>query len=282
MFITPSASSSRVDPDASRELAWNITGPANRVLSARTLVTRCIPHMHDRHSVALLYAGIGRVWMRGTVHTWKTGSLLFCSPFELHSGHNETTEFEYDVCYLSPNLVAEALGSKTHLPSFKQPVVSDSSAVAAWTKVFASQPRTREEGTTGIFERHVIDALRHHAHLTVPGPEALHACISPNIRAVMDWLRSSAVNDVRLCRVTEISGLSRSHALEMFRRATGMSPGKYMRDLRLNMALDLICSGKSLSEVAHTLQFADQAHFSREFKRLFGTSPGQLARSVRL
>jgi len=51
--------------------------------------------------------------------------------------------------------------------------------------------------------------------------------------------------------------------------------------VRVAKARELICSGMGLSEVALMLEFSDQAHLTREFKKVFGVPPGVLSRTIR-
>jgi transcriptional regulator GlxA family with amidase domain len=55
-----------------------------------------------------------------------------------------------------------------------------------------------------------------------------------------------------------------------------MTAGDYVRRLRLWRARDALDCDRdsSLSEIAADCGFADQSHFTRHFRRLFGTTPG--------
>ena len=56
---------------------------------------------------------------------------------------------------------------------------------------------------------------------------------------------------------------------------------EFLRQLRLSRARDLIAGGGELADVAADVGFADQAHMTREFKKTYGFTPGQLMRSVK-
>lgn len=60
----------------------------------------------------------------------------------------------------------------------------------------------------------------------------------------------------------------------------GITPETYIRQLRIAKAQKLICAGVRLSDVAQWLGFCDQAHLSREFKKVFGVPPGALSHDV--
>ena len=69
---------------------------------------------------------------------------------------------------------------------------------------------------------------------------------------------------------------SRWHTIRTFRRATGLTPGAYLRQLRVQKSRRWLARGGSLADIALTLGFADQAHFSRVFKQVYGVTPGRL------
>ncbi len=63
---------------------------------------------------------------------------------------------------------------------------------------------------------------------------------------------------------------------------TGLAPKQLARVARIRHALDLLTQrGVALSEAALTAAFSDQAHMSREFRELLGSTPVQLGRRMR-
>ncbi len=60
-----------------------------------------------------------------------------------------------------------------------------------------------------------------------------------------------------------------------FRRTTGISPQKWLKQLRQYQALRLMHGSRSLKEIAHELGSNHPSHFSRDFKITHGVSPAQ-------
>jgi AraC-like DNA-binding protein len=92
-----------------------------------------------------------------------------------------------------------------------------------------------------------------------------------------------AQNCMRAIRTEDLAreiGVHVSHLIRAFTSATGVAPQTYARQVRVAKARDLICAGRELSEVAQMLEFCDQPHLTREFKKVYGVPPGVLARSV--
>ncbi len=76
-------------------------------------------------------------------------------------------------------------------------------------------------------------------------------------------------------------GLSPAHFARAFKQTLGRAPHQYLLARRLECARRLIeTSNASLSDIAQRTGFADQAHFTRLFKRAFGATPGALVRAL--
>lgn len=72
-------------------------------------------------------------------------------------------------------------------------------------------------------------------------------------------------------------GASRSVFAERFLEVTGVTPLRYLTDLRMRLAAQWITRDRvSIEDAAHRLGYGSQAAFSRAFKRVVGRAPGAL------
>jgi len=70
------------------------------------------------------------------------------------------------------------------------------------------------------------------------------------------------------------AGLSRFHFVRRFKRATGTTPWRYLLDLRLAKAKNLLTDPAcTIAAAAHASGFADPAYFARLFRQRTGRSP---------
>ena len=73
-------------------------------------------------------------------------------------------------------------------------------------------------------------------------------------------------------------GISRAQLHRKMKEMTGISSGKFLRNLRMEQAARLLREGKiNISQVADKVGYMDQAHFSIAFKSHFGMSPSEYA-----
>jgi AraC-like DNA-binding protein len=96
---------------------------------------------------------------------------------------------------------------------------------------------------------------------------------SPGLDAVRDCLHAQPECKLSLAQLAHLSGLDGFQLIRQFKQAFGQTPHAYQIDLRLNRAKQLLRQGEPLSDVAHRLGFADQAHFQRQFKQRHATTP---------
>lgn len=69
----------------------------------------------------------------------------------------------------------------------------------------------------------------------------------------------------------------------VFRKETGLTPHKYLADLRLRSAASMLhsdYSASSITEIAHLCGFRNPLYFSRLFKQKYGVSPREYALSA--
>ncbi len=81
--------------------------------------------------------------------------------------------------------------------------------------------------------------------------------------------------------VADAVGWSRQHLHQRFSENIGLSPKAFARLVRFRAALAATrAPGMSLADVAATYGYADQAHFTRDFSALAGTSPASWRRQA--
>jgi AraC-like DNA-binding protein len=69
-------------------------------------------------------------------------------------------------------------------------------------------------------------------------------------------------------------GISRTHLHRKMKKMTGISASEFIRNIRLEQAARLIKEKKiNISQVAYSVGFNNQTHFSTVFKRHFGMTP---------
>jgi AraC family transcriptional regulator len=93
---------------------------------------------------------------------------------------------------------------------------------------------------------------------------------------VRDALHDRFDRPPRLEELSVLAGVSVSHLTHAFRRQFGVTPGEYVRRVRVQWAGDeLVRTSRSLSEIALAAGYCDQSHFTRDIRRSFGVTPAE-------
>jgi len=99
--------------------------------------------------------------------------------------------------------------------------------------------------------------------------------------AVDVYLADHLAQPIRVSAMAAALGLSRSHFSRNFHKLTGHSPQQYILRQRLEHARTLLGNATlSIAEVARRCGFSGAAHFSRQFRRQYRTSPRQHRHSM--
>ena len=100
------------------------------------------------------------------------------------------------------------------------------------------------------------------------------------LRRIRAYIDAHIGEHISLEDLAREAGVSRFHFARQFRLSTGESPMGYLRRVRIERSKSILQSRETtIAEVAATLGFSDQSHFTRTFGRLVGVSPGSFARS---
>ena len=77
-------------------------------------------------------------------------------------------------------------------------------------------------------------------------------------------------------RLAQFVNISPSRLHQLFKDETGLPPAKYLRQLRMEQAKELLeTSYLSVKEVMAQVGVTDESHFVRDFKRSYGCSPAK-------
>ena len=98
---------------------------------------------------------------------------------------------------------------------------------------------------------------------------------------VISFMEHHTNRSIRIEELTAISGSSESTLLRDFKRITGCSPLDYHLKIRLNRASRMLQETEySITQIAFDTGFSDSNYFSRQFRKLMGTSPSTYRRNT--
>jgi AraC family transcriptional regulator len=94
------------------------------------------------------------------------------------------------------------------------------------------------------------------------------------LKRALDYVEARLAEPVSLADLASSTGLTRMHFAAQFRAATGLRPHEYLLRRRIERAQEmLVRSGMSVVDVALSVGFQTQSHFTTVFKRFVGQTP---------
>ncbi|AYH45223.1 hypothetical protein CDA09_17880 [Azoarcus sp. DN11] len=236
------------------------------VVSARMGPHGLDGHFHDAWSIGAILEGTCS--FRSGSHEYKArqGDLFLIPPFEVHSCAAASSDVRYKVLYIGDSCLLKIDADRFF-------ALEDTSS-----RVFTA-PALAEH--IAALSAHDVDMVRANALLRALSaflPSTQETCVREReLHPLQNAMHQLWQSDVEVGELVERSPHSRWHTLRTFRSQTGLSPSAYLRQLRaLKARFQLNQQRASLSDLALLLHFADQAHFTRTFKAVFGVTPGRL------
>jgi len=111
-----------------------------------------------------------------------------------------------------------------------------------------------------------------------PDMQMQHAVIGAlpggKLRRVMAYIQSNLHRELRLAELSAVVHMSPYHFARLFKRATGVSPYRFVLHRRMDASIALLTtSTSSISSIARAVGFKTASHFATTFRRLTGVTP---------
>ena len=169
-------------------------------------------------------------------------------------------------------------------------VEPESRAGQALMRRFAGAPVTRREApcfgdaqdrlaslwTEPRPDNDVVEMLGRQIVESIVGESLPPSTLDPRIARTLGWFASRLDERVGLPEAAVMACLSESRFSHLFAAEVGLPFRTYLLWRRLMLAVERIAAGSSLTVAAHEAGFADSAHFSRTFHRMFGVPAASL------
>jgi AraC-like DNA-binding protein len=251
------------------------------LLNATYVTHQFAPHFHEGYAIGTIESGAETYEYRRQSYQASAGSLVIINPGEIHTGSAATAEgWTYRMTYPSITLMRhvayELTGKHWDMPFFRESVVRDTELVNR----FRAFHKALEAGESRLLRDELLYAsyswlIQAHAD-NRRNPFTIGAEHNA-VETARDYIQSHYEEDISLEELSAHVGLSAFHLSRVFKSETGLPPHKYLTQIRLNRARDLLAGGLAIAEVAYQVGFADQSHLSKWFKRVYGVSPAQYA-----
>ncbi len=99
---------------------------------------------------------------------------------------------------------------------------------------------------------------------------------NPQVQTVIQCMNSNLQRRISLAELADVANLSPSHLSHLFKTQTGLSPGEYLRRLRMEKARHLLTTSLlSIKQIMAAVGYSNRSNFLRHFKRYFDLAPSE-------
>jgi AraC-like DNA-binding protein len=125
--------------------------------------------------------------------------------------------------------------------------------------------------------RDALDAFIHEVAYQGAAPTSLH------VRRALDYVAENLTGSISLAEAAKAAGISRFRLAHLLKATTGQTLLEHVKRLRTDEARRrLETTTLSCAAIAAELGFADQSHFTRQFRDVTGITPARYRRERRL
>jgi AraC family transcriptional regulator len=101
------------------------------------------------------------------------------------------------------------------------------------------------------------------------------------MKRLLDYIAANLASDLSLGDLADLVEMSPRQFFRFFSSTFGSTPHQYLLKERVRRAKELLSGGSLPVEIAYSLGFSNQSHFTQVFRKMTGTSPGRFRQEAR-
>lgn len=253
------------------------------------------PHNHEHHEIAIVTAGSAIHQTSAGTQPIGPGHIVAVAPAEVHGFHRIEHLHLINCTYLSelllddvselrseeglvPLFLHTALFNKAHRFRVPEWQVSQEVIHACLHDLADIADERKRERPSQVFMKWGLKKvmMRLYRSFTASGENTHLVTFDPLIQEALDHIEEHLAQGtiLRVSFLARKMRMSPDYFSRSFREATGWSPMDYFQRRRIQQACSMLLdSGRTTTEIAHTLGYSDSAHFCHLFKRYRGMTP---------
>lgn len=231
-------------------------------------------HTHAAWTLLLVDDGAVRYDLDRHAHGATRSEVTLLPPGVPHDGRAQSPAgFRKRVVYLeAETLGSHRVGTAVDHPAFDDVVLR--ARLSSLHRTLAAGGDVLEAESRLAF---VLERLGQHLDRAVLPPSPVRDdALADRLRELLD---ARVAEGLVLEEAARTFGVHPTHVVRAFTRRHGLPPHRYLTGRRIDLARRLLLDGMPAARVAASTGFADQAHLTRHFRRMLGTTPAAFARS---
>lgn len=238
-------------------------------------ITQPFPgHFHEYYVIGIIEDGQRTMLCNDIQYNLSPGSILILNPGDTHSCiQSDGGVFNYRAFNIQPDIMncysKEITGNTVR---FKQNVITDKSLFNSLKDLHVMLMN----GNAG-FEKEELFCFSLAQIIEEYGGicEKEEREYNADAEMICEYINVHYTEHITLDELCKISLMSKTTLIRSFTKAKGITPYRYLENIRLGEAKRLLEQGETPVEAAAKTGFSDQSHFTRFFKDYIGLTPKQ-------
>lgn len=242
-------------------------------------------HMHEGFAIGVIEEGALKFSYRGENLVAPLGHINLANPGEAHDGYAASNMgWTYRMFYLDSALLqqiaSQVAGKPKDTPFFQMGVIQDDNLAGLIRNLHLTleKPGTPTLEQESLFLWTLAQFVARYADDRSPvcpvGKE------NQAVRRVREYIETYYSEDVSIKQLSLVANLSPFHLIRVFRNEVGIPPHTYLTQVRVTQAKQLLALGRPITKVTFETGFTDQSHFTKQFKRITGVTPGKYSKII--
>lgn len=232
-------------------------------------------HFHEYYVIGLVEAGERLLSCRGRQYTIRPGCIVLFNPGDNHACvQSDGGTLDYRSFHISRETMLELAGEVTGregLPGFSRKVLYDEEA--ARTLRALHEMILNDTGDLGREESLLFLISMLIQSCGQPFERCIPEC-REEIERACAFIEHHYAERIYLDQICRHAALGKSTLLRAFTKSKGVTPYRYLENIRISEAKKLLERGVPPLDVAMRTGFSDQSHFTNYFSSFIGLAPG--------
>lgn len=237
-------------------------------------------HFHEYYVIAYMEGGRRHLCCKGKEYKLSAGDLVLFNPRDNHyCTPIDGTILDYRALNICPESMARAareVTGKDYIPYFTQNVVYQSEITKSICDVYElivhTAPKLEKEEAFFFLLQQIFQEY------SAPFKEVDILEPDPQLKTLCSYMEEHYEDNITLEELLSMTNYSKSYLLRSFTKQIGVSPYRYLQNVRLTKAKVLLEQGIAPIDAASIAGFSDQSHFTNFFKEFIGLTPKQYQR----
>ena len=239
-------------------------------------------HHHDFFEISIILQGESLYLIDNEWRTVRSGDILLFNPGVDHAEKQLLNTYSHQLHIGIRNFKLHGL-AQNHFPATQSLLSMQDSQLKIFDKAWQlieefNQQQTNFNlmGKALVMEMMILilRSLEKKERLSDETQASQNDRMHQVVQLIMTYMENNYAKDISIEQLATLYYVSPTYLSKIFKDLTGFSPINYLIQIRLKKAHELLTTDDlTVKEVAKAVGYEDAYHFSKSFKKHFGTSP---------